>query len=243
QCSGDKNAFAIQIKQLRIDNDQFLKQIMSQEIMHIAVNSVDICDVNKSCVNKCSKCLELETELLKKKDLIEKDDNVRENQNAQSQEINELKAQSQERTRFIRKLKDRIKSLSGKDSVENVKKDIDEIETINIVLEHSKTFTVVRNKSPLTRFTSTKVVPTKETTNKSVLTPTQGIIVYSRRSKAPKLVGLSSKYKITKSRISNSSDPTQSGGSTVSDVPSSSLNDCRLSKLFYGVWTPDSPSI
>ncbi|GJR97097.1 retrovirus-related pol polyprotein from transposon TNT 1-94 [Tanacetum coccineum] len=34
------------------------------------------------------------------------------------------------------KLKDRIKSLSGKDSVENVKKDIDEIETINIELEH-----------------------------------------------------------------------------------------------------------
>ncbi|GKC95680.1 hypothetical protein Tco_1161122 [Tanacetum coccineum] len=30
-----------------------------------------------------------------------------------------------------------IKSLSGKDSVENVKKDIDEIETINIELEHS----------------------------------------------------------------------------------------------------------
>nr|GEW28625.1 retrovirus-related Pol polyprotein from transposon TNT 1-94 [Tanacetum cinerariifolium] len=38
---------------------------------------------------------------------------------------------------IIRKLKDRIKSLSGKDSVENVKKDIDEIETINIELEHS----------------------------------------------------------------------------------------------------------
>ncbi|GJZ98584.1 hypothetical protein Tco_0671037 [Tanacetum coccineum] len=37
QCSVDKNAFEIQIKQLRIDNDQLLKQIMSQEIMHIAV--------------------------------------------------------------------------------------------------------------------------------------------------------------------------------------------------------------
>ncbi|GJZ27695.1 hypothetical protein Tco_0572342, partial [Tanacetum coccineum] len=37
------------------------------------------------------------------------------------------------------------------------------------------TFTIVRNKCPLTRFTSTKVVPLKETTIKSVLTPTQGI--------------------------------------------------------------------
>ncbi|GJW71528.1 retrovirus-related pol polyprotein from transposon TNT 1-94 [Tanacetum coccineum] len=40
--------------------------------------------------------------------------------------------QSQEKDTVIRKLKDRIKSLSGKDNVENVKKDIDEIETINI---------------------------------------------------------------------------------------------------------------
>ncbi|GJR85202.1 retrovirus-related pol polyprotein from transposon TNT 1-94 [Tanacetum coccineum] len=141
---------------------------MSQEIMHIAVNYVDILNVNKSCVDQRNKCLELETELLKKKDLIEKDvydkllksystlekhciswelttqlnqeifqkDNFCEKQNAltfnQLFEINELKAQSQEKDTVIRKLKDRIKFLSGKDSLENVKKDIDEIETINI---------------------------------------------------------------------------------------------------------------
>ncbi|GJU89500.1 retrovirus-related pol polyprotein from transposon TNT 1-94 [Tanacetum coccineum] len=119
QCSVDKNIFEIQIKQLRVDNDQLLKQIMSQEIVHIAVNSVDILDVKKSCINECNKCLELKFELLKKNDLIEKD--------------------SQEKDTVIRKLKDRIKSLSRKDSVENVKKVIDEIETINIELEHRKT--------------------------------------------------------------------------------------------------------
>ncbi|GJX11489.1 hypothetical protein Tco_0201348 [Tanacetum coccineum] len=70
QCSVDKNAFEIQIKQLRIDNDQLLKQIMSQEIVHTIVNSVD--SFNKSCVDECNKCLKLKTELLKKKDLIEK---------------------------------------------------------------------------------------------------------------------------------------------------------------------------
>ncbi|GJT44332.1 hypothetical protein Tco_0953047 [Tanacetum coccineum] len=146
---------------------------MSQEIMHIAVNYVDILNVNKSCVDKCNKCLELEIELLKKKDLIEKDvydkllkcystlekhcisleltiqlnqeifqkDNFRENQNVPTInhlfEINEFKAQSQEKDTVIRKLKDMIKFLSGKYSVENVKKDIDEIEMINIELEHS----------------------------------------------------------------------------------------------------------
>ncbi|GKB78592.1 hypothetical protein Tco_0945487 [Tanacetum coccineum] len=66
QCSVDKNAFEIQIKQLRIDNDQLLNQIMSQEIVHIVANSVDILEVKKSCVNDCNKCLELETELFKK---------------------------------------------------------------------------------------------------------------------------------------------------------------------------------
>nr|GEX36860.1 hypothetical protein [Tanacetum cinerariifolium] len=53
-----KNIFEIQIKQLRIDNEQLLNEIMSQEIVHIVANSVDILDVKKSCVNDCSKCLE-----------------------------------------------------------------------------------------------------------------------------------------------------------------------------------------
>ncbi|GJX30562.1 hypothetical protein Tco_0238641 [Tanacetum coccineum] len=183
QCYVDKNAFEIQIKQLSIDNDQLLKQILSQEIMHIALNSVDILDVKKSRVNECNKCLEHETELLKKKDVIEKDvydkllktystlekhcislelttqlnqeifqkDNFCENQNVPSFnqlfEINELKAHSQEKDTLIRKLKDRIKSLSEKDNVENVKKDIDEIEMINIELEHSVAKLLSENKN------------------------------------------------------------------------------------------------
>ncbi|GJU32600.1 retrovirus-related pol polyprotein from transposon TNT 1-94 [Tanacetum coccineum] len=48
------------------------------------------------------------------------------------------------------------------------------------------TFTIVGNKCPLTRFTFTKVVSLKETTTKLVITPTQGIMVYSRIPKAPK---------------------------------------------------------
>ncbi|GJV36979.1 retrovirus-related pol polyprotein from transposon TNT 1-94 [Tanacetum coccineum] len=73
QYSVDKNIFEIQIKQLRNDNDQVLNQIMSQEIVHTVANSVDILDVKKSYVNNCNKCLELETEIFKKKDFIEKE--------------------------------------------------------------------------------------------------------------------------------------------------------------------------
>ncbi|GJY83789.1 reverse transcriptase domain-containing protein [Tanacetum coccineum] len=144
QCSVDKNVFEIQIKQLSIDNDQLVKQIMSQEIVHIVVNSVDSFDVKKSCVNECNKCLELQTGLLKKKDLIEKDvyDKLLKSYSALEKHCisleltTQLNQESQEKDMVIRKLKDRIKSLSGKDSLENVKKDIDEIETINIELEH-----------------------------------------------------------------------------------------------------------
>nr|GEW86928.1 hypothetical protein [Tanacetum cinerariifolium] len=115
---------------------------MSQEIVHIVVDFVDILDVSKSCVDECNKCLELKTVLLKKKDLIEKDDNSGANQNAptfnQLFKTNELKAQSQEKDIVIKKLKDRIKSLSGKYSLDKVKKEIDEIEAINIELEHDE---------------------------------------------------------------------------------------------------------
>ncbi|GJU00239.1 hypothetical protein Tco_1110577 [Tanacetum coccineum] len=52
QCFIDKNAFEIQIKQPSIDNDQLFKQIMFQEIVHIAVNFVDILNVNKACVDE-----------------------------------------------------------------------------------------------------------------------------------------------------------------------------------------------
>nr|GEZ06908.1 hypothetical protein [Tanacetum cinerariifolium] len=91
---------------------------------------------------------------------------------------------------------------------------------------NGRTFTIVGNKCPLTRITSTKVVPTKETSTKSVATPTQGILVYSRRLKATRSVGSSSKVKIVESKNSNFEEPKQSWGSTVFDVSSSSLNDC-----------------
>ncbi|GJT87439.1 hypothetical protein Tco_1069156 [Tanacetum coccineum] len=123
-------------------------------------------------VHKCEKCLKLETELLNKKDFIEKEtydklfrsfttlekhcislevdtqlnqeifqrNNSVSNQSApnfdQYFELNELKAQLQEKDTVIRKLKERIKSLSGNINEEKVKKDIEEIETINIKLDH-----------------------------------------------------------------------------------------------------------
>ncbi|GJZ35557.1 hypothetical protein Tco_0581374 [Tanacetum coccineum] len=92
--------------------------------------------------------LELTTQL--NQEVFQKD-NFHENQNAptfnQLFELNELKAQSPEKDTVIRKLKDRIKSLSGKVHVENVKKDINEIETINIEMEHSVAKLLLENEN------------------------------------------------------------------------------------------------
>ncbi|GJR28986.1 hypothetical protein Tco_1105218 [Tanacetum coccineum] len=94
----------------------------------------------KSYSNLEKHCISLKLATQLNQEIFQRE-NSSENLNAttfnQLFEINELKTQSQEKDTVIRKLKERIKSLSGKDSVENVKKDIDEIETINIEPEHS----------------------------------------------------------------------------------------------------------
>nr|GEV56278.1 copia protein [Tanacetum cinerariifolium] len=61
-------------------------------------------------------------------------------------EINELNAQSQEKDMVIKKLKERIKSLSGNIKEEKIKKELEEIETINIELDHMATKLIAENE-------------------------------------------------------------------------------------------------
>ncbi|GKB05327.1 ribonuclease H-like domain-containing protein [Tanacetum coccineum] len=61
-------------------------------------------------------------------------------------ELNELKAQSQEKDTVIKKLKERIKSLSGNMNKDKVKKDIEETEIINIELDHRVSKLIAENK-------------------------------------------------------------------------------------------------
>nr|GEW78395.1 hypothetical protein [Tanacetum cinerariifolium] len=86
-----------------------------------------------------------------------------------------------------------------------------------------KLFTLVGNSCPLTRFTSTNIVPHKETTSHSVETQKSEIKVYSRRPKQVKYVGSSKQSKIIESRIANNSVPNPSWGSNATDVPYSSF--------------------
>ncbi|GJU74358.1 retrovirus-related pol polyprotein from transposon TNT 1-94, partial [Tanacetum coccineum] len=74
-----------------------------------------------------------------------------------------------------------------------------------------RTFTIVGNACPLTRITTTTEVPLRKTTA---------------------LDNETSKPVVLKSVSANKKEPSQSWGSIVYDVPSSSLDECKSSKLF-----------
>ncbi|GJX03177.1 retrovirus-related pol polyprotein from transposon TNT 1-94 [Tanacetum coccineum] len=176
----ESKTFEVKMNQVLNENERLLEQVISKDIVNILVNSsVNIASVN---VHECEKCLKLETELLNKKDFVEKEiydklfksfttlekhcislevdtqhnqeifqrDNSVSNQSAPSFdqlfELNELKAQSQEKDTIIKKLKERIKSLSVKMNEDKIKKDLEEIETINIELDHRVSKLIAENE-------------------------------------------------------------------------------------------------
>ncbi|GJS02792.1 retrovirus-related pol polyprotein from transposon TNT 1-94 [Tanacetum coccineum] len=85
-----------------------------------------------------------------------------------------------------------------------------------------RTFTIVGNSCPLTRITSTNVVPPKQTTSHSDEIQKPKIKVYSRKPKNVKNIGSSKIAKIVESKNANHSEPNQIWGSTAIDIPSSS---------------------
>ncbi|GJR37498.1 hypothetical protein Tco_1213182 [Tanacetum coccineum] len=84
-------------------------------------------------------CISLEVDTQLKQEIFQRENSVS-NQSVPSFdqlfELNELKAQSQEKDIVIKKLKERIKSLSGKMDKDKIKQDFEEIETIDIELDH-----------------------------------------------------------------------------------------------------------
>ncbi|GJR75197.1 retrovirus-related pol polyprotein from transposon TNT 1-94 [Tanacetum coccineum] len=141
--------FDVKMNKVLNENERLLEQGINKDIVNIIMNSsLDNASVN---VHECEECLTLETELLNKKDFeIFRKDNSVSNQSAPSFdqlfELNELKAQSQEKDTVIKKLKERIKSLSGKMNEDKIKKDLEETETINIELDHRVSKLIVENE-------------------------------------------------------------------------------------------------
>ncbi|GKB60137.1 hypothetical protein Tco_0916323, partial [Tanacetum coccineum] len=94
-------------------------------------------------------CISLEVDTQLNLEIFQRENSVS-NQSAPSFdqyfELTELKAQPQEKDTVIKKLKERIKSLSENMNEDNVKKDIEEIETINIELGHRVSKLIVENE-------------------------------------------------------------------------------------------------
>ncbi|GKA65183.1 hypothetical protein Tco_0764890 [Tanacetum coccineum] len=176
----ESRTFEVKMNQVLSENERLLAQAIDNDIVKTVVNL----SVNESgeTVNECQKCLELKTELLNKKDFVDKEtydklcksfttlekhcitleadsqlnqeifqqENSVLNQNAPSFtqlfELSELRAQSQAKDTVIVKLKEQIKSLKGNVDDSKVKMDMDEIETLNIELEHRVTKLVAENE-------------------------------------------------------------------------------------------------
>ncbi|GJX13373.1 retrovirus-related pol polyprotein from transposon TNT 1-94 [Tanacetum coccineum] len=98
-----------------------------------------------------------------------------------------------------------------------------------------RTFTIVGNACPLTRITTTTEAPLRKPvvldneTSKPAVT-----LVYSWKPTKSKTNVPVSKSKVLQSVSANNKEPSKSWGSIIFDVPSSSLNECRSSKLSSG---------
>nr|GEV15605.1 integrase, catalytic region, zinc finger, CCHC-type, peptidase aspartic, catalytic [Tanacetum cinerariifolium] len=100
-----------------------------------------------------------------------------------------------------------------------------------------QTFTIVKNACPLTRITTTIDVPLRKPTALETDAPKPVVtLVYLRKPRKSKTNVHVSKPKIIKSISANKKEPNKSWGSTVSNVPSSSLDECRnvtISRVYY----------
>ncbi|GKD50361.1 hypothetical protein Tco_1279337 [Tanacetum coccineum] len=119
----DKQCFKIQKKQFLIENDRLLDQIISQDIVNIIVNSS--LDINTS---------------------VNVNSSVAMNDSVNYVKIDNFESELQANRTTIKKLKTHIKQVNETYTSESVKKDFDEIETINIELEHRVTKLIVENE-------------------------------------------------------------------------------------------------
>ncbi|GJT03608.1 integrase, catalytic region, zinc finger, CCHC-type containing protein [Tanacetum coccineum] len=122
----ESKIFEVKMNQVLNKNERLLEQVINKDIVNIIMNS--------SVDNASEK---FDTQL--NQEIFQRDSSVS-NQSSLSFDqyfkLNELKAQSQEKDTVIKKLKEIIKSLSENMNEDKVKKDLEEIEMINIKLDH-----------------------------------------------------------------------------------------------------------
>nr|GEX10184.1 putative ribonuclease H-like domain-containing protein [Tanacetum cinerariifolium] len=142
----EKNKFQDKMKNVLRDNDRHLEKAISVDIVNIVVHD----HVNSACmnVNVCERCVTIESEL--HKDFIKKEcyDTLFKKYNTLEKHCISLEDdnQSQAKDIVILKLKERLQYLSGDVKEKKVKRELEEIETINIELDHRVTKLVAENE-------------------------------------------------------------------------------------------------
>ncbi|GJS59074.1 retrovirus-related pol polyprotein from transposon TNT 1-94 [Tanacetum coccineum] len=127
----ESRTFDVKMNHVLSENERLLAQAIDKDIV------------------KTVYCITLEADSQLNHEIFQQENSVL-NQNAPSFtqlfELSELKAQSQAKDTVIVKLKEQIKSLRGNGEDSSVKMDMDEIETLNIELEHRVTKLVTENE-------------------------------------------------------------------------------------------------
>nr|GEX17019.1 retrovirus-related Pol polyprotein from transposon TNT 1-94 [Tanacetum cinerariifolium] len=138
----EKNKFQDKMNDVLIENERLLEQEISVDLVNIVVHANENSDCKTvNIVNECERCVTIETEL--QRDFIKKEcyDTL-----FKQYTTFEKHSRSQEKDTAIMKLKERIKSLSGNVKEEKIKRELEEIETINIELDHRVTKLVAENE-------------------------------------------------------------------------------------------------
>ncbi|GKD26804.1 hypothetical protein Tco_1233018 [Tanacetum coccineum] len=131
----ESKTFEVKMNQVLNENERLLEQVINKDIVNIIMNSsVDNASVN---VHECEKCLKLETELLNKEDFIKKESYDKLFRSYTTLEKHFISLEN---------LKEKIKSLSGKMNEDKIIKDLEEIETINIELDHRVSKLIAENE-------------------------------------------------------------------------------------------------
>ncbi|GJU18186.1 integrase, catalytic region, zinc finger, CCHC-type containing protein [Tanacetum coccineum] len=138
----ESKTFEVKMNQVLNKNERLLEQVVSLNYIKSNKNVIGLRKSN----HDCEKCLKLETELLSKKDFVEKEIYDKLFKSFTTLEKHCISLESQEKDTVIKKLKERIKSLSGKMNEDKIKKDLEEIETINIQLDHRVSKLIAENE-------------------------------------------------------------------------------------------------
>nr|GEU31412.1 hypothetical protein [Tanacetum cinerariifolium] len=134
----ESKAFEVKINKVLNENERLLEQVTSKDILNILVNS-SVNNTNET-VHECKKCLKLETEL--QKDFIKKEiyDKLFKSYTTLEKHCISLEVDTQ----LNQELFQRDNSFYSKE--DKIKKELGEIETINIELDHRVTKLIAENE-------------------------------------------------------------------------------------------------